>query len=122
MRWHVPTAKVARNKRGKSSGLTVFNNSDSIKPRRRHQETEIYSKLFYKDRILPEVRKRLDSLGESHGPMITIIRDVTMEMYEKEDAETKAAVALKIVEAKCVDVDGEDVSSGLQRTPAQYQQ
>lgn len=123
MRWHASTSKPVRKKAGASSGLSIFSIATS-KPRRRLQETEVYSKLYYKDRILPAVQDRLKTAGEQNGPLIKLIKEVTRELFADEDAETKAIVAKEwaaLPELPDADANGEDGGNGLQRTPQQYQ-
>jgi hypothetical protein len=53
--------------------------------------------------------------------MIQIIRELTKEIYEEEDAATKAEVAAKVFEqVSHVNIDGEGRVG--QRTPQQYQE
>jgi hypothetical protein len=92
MRWHASTSKPVRKKAGALLGLSIFGITTS-KPRRRLQETEVYSKLYYRDRILPAVQDGLKTAGEHNGPLIKLIEEVTMELFAEEDAETKGIVA-----------------------------
>jgi len=116
MRWHVTTSRNPRKKTNTSS-VSIF--SAPTKARRRLQATEIYSKLYYKDRILPVVRKRLESIEDHSGPIIGIIREVTKELWCDEDVETRNEVAAKTAQQDIVEDDGEE---DLQRTPQQYQE
>ena len=85
----------------------------------------MYSKLYYGDRVLPVVRERLAAGPDLEGPLIKFIKDITRELFAKEDDETKAIVAKKWAVLK--DSPGDDEESGgggegpLQRTPEQYQ-
>lgn len=120
MRWHVPT-KPARKKRTNSARTSIFSGPSSAS-RRRHQITEIYSKLYYKERILPSVRERVEELGENAGQMISIIRDVTAKLYETEDEEIKAVVEARMAELKALNSTDNEEAEDASRTPQQYQE
>lgn len=76
--------------------------------------------MYYTDRVLPAVQERVER-ENAQGPCINIIREVTKEMFEKENPETIAAVNAALAAAKERDLDGNDGASGLSRTPEQYQ-
>ena len=115
MRWHVTTSRTPR-KKANATSLSIF--GVSSKSRRRLQDTEIYSKLYYKDRILPVVRQRLASMEDHKGPIIQIIREVTKDLWSEENAEIRAEVAAKMEEKLC---EGKNDNEDAQRTPQQYQ-
>ena len=75
---------------------------------------EVYSKLYYPDRVAPAVADRIKVLG---GRSIHTIREVTKEMYEGEDDEIKAAVAAKMEATAKVTMDDNDNNDGDARTP-----
>jgi hypothetical protein len=78
----------------------------------------MYSKLYYKDRIMPVVRTRVED-GQK-GPFIQVVKDVTKELFSVEDEEIKAEIAAKVAEQMLVQEDEED-GEGPERTPSQYQ-
>lgn len=121
MCWNAPTSKTYRKKRDVSSRTSIFGGPSSV-PRRRLQATEMYSKLYYKERILPVIQQRTRDVTETTAPMITIIREVTSELYANKDAETKAIVASKMAEAEALSVDPDDGADGLRRTARQFQE
>jgi hypothetical protein len=53
--------------------------------------------------------------------MIQTIRELTKEIYEEEDAETKAEAAAKVAE-QVSHVGGDDEGGVEERTPQQYQE
>lgn len=61
-------------------------------------------------------------MGETVVPMITIIREITSELYVNEDVEMKAIVASKMAEADALDLNEENGAGGLQRTSQQFQE
>jgi hypothetical protein len=117
MRWHVPLSRNSR-KKSNTSSLSIFG-VPSSKSRRRLQDTEIYSKLYYKDRILPVVRERLESIKDHKGPIIQIIREVTKDLWSNENPDIRAEVATKMEEQVLEQENGEE---DAQRTPQQYQE
>jgi CRISPR/Cas system-associated protein endoribonuclease Cas2 len=108
-----PRTKTA----SKSNSSSVFGGS-SLKSHRRLQETEVYSKLFYNDRIEDVVRERLKTAGPDVSA-ISVTKSVTKELFEGEDEETRAMVAAKVAEAR--DLPIENNIDDLERTPKQYQ-
>jgi hypothetical protein len=109
-------AKANQKKSGVSS-KSVF----SISPTRQHrhlQEVELYSKLYYDNRIAPAVGDRIKACGKDGSHSIQMIREVTRELYE---GEVKAAVRAKMVSVG--DASAEDDpnnNSPSPRTPQQY--
>jgi hypothetical protein len=85
------------------------------------QETEVYSKLYYKDRISAGVAERIKTLGQGRPPTIKVIREVTKELYEGEEDEIKMAVATRMAAAQ---VEAAEVGAAEEppRTPQQYQE
>jgi hypothetical protein len=79
---------------------------------------EVYSKLYYPDRVASAVADRINVLGER--PSIRMIREVTKEMYEGEEEEIKAAVVAKMEATAKVTMD--DDHDGDACTPQQYQE
>lgn len=84
--------------------------------RRRLQETEMYSKLYYESRVEPAVREHLKT-SDSDVAGLSIIRKVTKQVWEGENAETKAEVAAKVAKAQEVAIEPDE-----SRTPQQYQE
>ena len=116
MRWHVPTSKNPR-KKSNTSSLSIF--GVPSKSRRRLQDTEIYSRLYYNDRILPVVCERLKSIKDHKGPIIQIIREVTKDLWSNENPDIRVEVATKMEEQVLEQENGEE---DAQRTPQQYQE
>jgi hypothetical protein len=86
------------------------------------QDVEVYSKLFYEDRVAPAVAERLrDEGGGDRSTRLRTIREVTQKLWEGEDDAVKAAVAAKMA-ANLPVVAGDAVvtSSHQVRTPQQY--
>jgi hypothetical protein len=63
---------------------------------------------------MPAVVERVKTESDNHWPMISVIREVTKELYAGEDEEVKAIVAA----APEVPLEDNDAS----RTPQQYQE
>lgn len=93
-----------------------------IGPRRRLHKTEIYSSLYYKDRILPTVRAKVRGMGGSEGPLLPIIKKITAELFAEETAEIKAIVEAAFEDAKVTDVDYKDIVRNQNPTPQEYQE
>lgn len=64
------------------------------------------------------VQERLKNIGHNKGPIIQIIREVTKELWDKEDEATRDVVTAQMAEKGQVEDEGEDKT---QRTPEQYQ-
>lgn len=126
MRWHCPTSRASRKKAGAATCTChIFENAAPSKPTRRLQETEAYIRLYYKDRMLEPLRKRVSEL-EKTGPMINVIREVARDLYaqEKDDEATRLAIAA------CIEEHAEEQHTLqaskeleiLEPTPEQYQE
>jgi len=76
----------------------------------------MYSKLYYESRIEPAVREHLKT-SDSDVASISVIRKVTKQVWEGEDAETKAEVAANVAKAQEVAIEPDE-----NRTPQQYQE
>ena len=99
---------------------SVFTEAPS-RARRHLQEVEVYSKLYYSDRVGPAVTERLKMDGGNGRSRIAVIREVTKELYQGEDDEVKAAVdarALTLREASL----NENAQESAIRTPQQLQE
>lgn len=96
---------------------------DGASKRRAPKATEAFSKLFYKDRILPVVQTRSEGYV---GPLIKLVTDVTKELYdaavEAKEVEVINAVTTHIQEAKRA-IEAEDNEDDLEsRMPQDYQE
>lgn len=116
MRWHVPTSRTSR-KKSNATALSAF--GAPSKARRCLQETEVYSKLYYNDRILPAVQRRLKTIKDHKGPIINVVKEVTKELWAVEEAEIRENVAAKMAEQV---LDEGDNEGDMPRTPQQYQE
>jgi hypothetical protein len=79
----------------------------------------MYSKLYYKDRIHHAVKERLSISGEDAQRRIQVVREVTKELYAREDDEIKAIVAAKVAAAAETSEGQNDEhdEEGVTRTP-----
>lgn len=118
MRGHAVT-KASRKKTATASSSTLPTLGGVTKPHRLPQPTEVYINLFH-DRIAPAVQARIAETGHT-GPQINILRKVAQEMYEKEDAETLAAVAAVIASRAEAKLNGM-ADSDAEPTAQQYQE
>ena len=100
-----------------ASSLSIFLEAQSHS-QRSLQEVEVYSKLYYADRVAPTVVDRVKGLDAK--ARIKVIREVTKEVYDEEEDEIKAAVVAKMIssrEAAATSNSGDEPSI---RTPQQY--
>ena len=96
-----------------SNSLSIFG---APTKHRRLQEAEVYLKLYYESRIEPVVREHLKT-SDSDVTSLSIIRKVTKEVWEGEDAETQAEVVAKVAK-----VQEAAIEPDKGRTPQQYQE
>jgi hypothetical protein len=82
---------------------------------------EVYSKLYYSDRILPAVKERVKAESGVSRSSIAMIRKVTKQLFEGEDDEVKAEVAAKMAIAQELSLD-EETEENVPRTPQQFQE
>lgn len=83
---------------------------------------EVYSKLYYTSRITAAMTKRMKVLGTDPPPVrVQVIREVTRELWEGEDKDIKAVVAVKMASNSEVAVDDEEGDDEGTRTLQQYQ-
>jgi hypothetical protein len=101
-----------------STSLSVF--SGPKKLRRRLQEVEVYSKLYYDSRVEPAVHEALKNL-EPGIPPLSIVKQVMRKLWDAEDVETKQAVAEKVARAQEVAIEPGKCDTS-QRTAQQYQE
>ena len=109
---------IKKPRKAGSSGSSIFA-GPNLRLRWWLQETEVYSKLFYDERIEPVVRDRLNNMGPQ-DKAISIVKSVTKELWDAEDMETKAAVAAKVAKAQDVAIENEPDNDSV-RTPREYQ-
>jgi hypothetical protein len=81
----------------------------------------MYSKMYFLEWVLPAVLEWIEAEGEDHQPRITVVKEVTMELYAGEDDKVKAAVAARMSAAQGEAVD-EDITKVALHTPQQYQE
>ena len=119
MRWHCP--KVAKCKRHTcpTSTLTlgVTTNRQQLP-----KATEAFLKLYYTDHILPVVQSRS---GTHEGTLITLIADVTKELYNASVEASKTKVINKVVDyiTKAKEaMEADDKDEAEERTPQEYQE
>jgi hypothetical protein len=84
------------------------------------KDYEMYSKLFYDDKIksiVEEVENELGSMELSKGEKLNLRKRITKDLYEAEDDDVKELVITKLKErANVMDQKNDDVA----RTPKQY--
>ena len=119
MRWHYP--KVAKHKRHAcpTSMLTL---GDTTSRQRLPKATEAFSKLYYTDRILPVVQSRS---GTHEGTLITLITDITKELYNASVKAGETKVINKVVDyiTKAKEaMEADDKDEAEERTPQEYQE
>lgn len=97
-----------------------------VKSRRRLQDVEIYSKLYYTDRIQPVVAERLKAL-KSIGAQVNaadrldIVKKITRDLFEDESDDIKMEVATRVAEAQKMALSEEQEEEAV-RTAQQYQE
>ncbi|KAF7986629.1 hypothetical protein HWV62_26438 [Athelia sp. TMB] len=117
MRWHCPSTRAPR-KKGKSAHSPWFFADPASKPRRRLQATEAYIHLYYHTRMVEPLRTLVTV--NSKAPMITLIREVAKDLYQKADEETRQAVADHIEAQAAAKLESEGLEL-VDPTPEQYQ-
>ena len=87
---------------------------------RQLKDYEMYSKLYYDEKIKPlveEVEEELGSMELSKGEKLNLRKRIAKDLYEGEDEDVKELVIAKLKErAKVM----EDKKSEVDRTPLQY--
>jgi hypothetical protein len=87
---------------------------------RQLKDYEMYSKLYYEEKIklfVEEVEKELGSIELSKGEKLNLRKRVARDLYEGEDEDVKELVIAKLKErAKVM----EDQKDDVDRTPVQY--
>ena len=92
MRWHCPKVAKRKHHTRTTSTLTL---GDTMSRRQLPKATEAFSKLYYTDHILPVVQSRS---GTHEGALITLIADVTKELYNASVEAGKTEVINKVVD------------------------
>lgn len=128
-RWHGATNCNTRKNPGLKH-LKAFTEGASKRTRNAH-ESEVYSELFYKSRIKPEVAKILLTRSKDNKDyksfIMKTITSTTRSMWDNEDDATKALVAATIAErlAKATVAKDEATVNELlgigERTAEEYQ-
>lgn len=99
-RWHGGITPKSRKQVG-ITHLKAFTKSSSKRKRNAH-ESEVYSELFYKSRVKPEVAKILLTKSKDDDDyksfVMKTITSKTREMWDSEDDVTKALVASTMAE------------------------
>ena len=87
---------------------------------RQLKDYEMYSKLYYDEKVKPiveEVEGELGSMELSKGEKLNLRKRITRDLYDGEDEDVKEVVIAKLKErAKVM----EDQKNDLDRTPLQY--
>jgi hypothetical protein len=91
------------------------------------REVEVYSLLFYNEKIGPRVSKERGDTSLSHSENLSLVKRVTADMYVDETEQVKVMVAAKIAEASEKPVEKEKESDepscipGANRAPSDFQ-
>lgn len=85
---------------------------------------EVYSKLFYADKIEPLVKAHIEALPPgskfNNGDRVVFVNKTAKDLYEKADEETKAIVQQEIARLNQENINElTDLTNG-NRTPEQY--
>jgi predicted metal-binding transcription factor (methanogenesis marker protein 9) len=88
---------------------------------RQLKDYEMYSKLYYDEkikRLVEEVEEELGSIELSKGEKLNLRKRIAKDLYEGEDEDVKVLVNAKLKErAKVIEDQKND---GIDRTPEQY--
>lgn len=117
MRRHCPLTKKSR-KQTLSASSSIFGGPTKV--RWRLQETEVYSKLYYKSHIEPAIHNHLKNSAPG-TKAISIVKEVTKALWKDEDEETKAEVAKVVANALDMPIEPEEGDSS-EWTAQQYQE
>lgn len=114
-RWRVNPRATTGGRRGRLADLELFEERT-----RQLKDYEMYSKLYYDEKIKPlveEVEEELGSMELSKGEKLNLRKRIAKDLYEGEDEDVKELVIAKLKErAKVM----EDKKSEVDRTPLQY--
>ena len=114
-RWRVNPRATTGGRRGRLADLEPFGERT-----RQLKDYEMYSKLYYDEKIRPvveEVEDGLENMELSKGEKLNLRKRIARDLYDGEDDDVKAVVVAKLKERAEV---MEDKKSDLDRTPAQY--
>lgn len=115
-RWRVNPRASTGGRRGRISDLEPFEERT-----RQLKDYEMYSKLFYDEKIksiVEEVENELGSMELSKGEKLNLRKRITRDLYEGEDDDVKELVAAKLKERAKVMEDQKN--DDVDRTPEQY--
>ena len=88
---------------------------------RQLKDYEMYSKLYYEEKIKPiveEVENELGSMELSKGEKLNLHKRIARDLYDEEDEDVKELVIAKLKERAKVIEDQKD--DDVDRTPVQY--
>ena len=88
---------------------------------RQLKDYEMYSKLYYEEKIKPiveEVENELGSMELSKGEKLNLRKRIARDLYDGEDEDVKELVIAKLKERAKVIEDQKD--DDVDRTPVQY--
>lgn len=72
-----------------------------VKPGRAYRESELYSKKYYAQKIQPLVRRELDLQQPTDATSrLKIVRQCTLEAYEKEPSEVREEIMREVQQLK----------------------
>lgn len=74
-------------------------------PTRSHQPVEVYSKLFYKEKVQPLVKAEIEERGIKKEDRLNIVKKLTQDAFDMEPEEVRQeifaqAASLKVENAK----------------------
>ena len=119
MRWHCPTTRAPRKKKGNAPSSPWFFAGPAAKPHHHLQETEGYIHLYYKSRMVEPLHAQVTV--NSTAPMISLIHQVARDLYQTEDDETRAAVKAYIDTKAAAALESTDLDA-VEPTPELYQE
>jgi hypothetical protein len=90
-----------------------------MKPRRRPQHIEIYSRQYYKDHVRDRVKAEIENKGLSRKEILGTIKRLTAEAFEAEDPELKERIFAQAAAMKNAPADDEEAADG-NPTPESY--
>ncbi|KAF8805688.1 hypothetical protein BYT27DRAFT_7258051 [Phlegmacium glaucopus] len=115
-RWRVNPRASTGGRRGRLADLEPFEERT-----RQLKDYEMYSKLYYDEKIKPlveEVENELGSMELSKGEKLNLRKRIARDLYEGEDEDVKELVNAKLKERAKVMEDRKN--DDVDRTPEQY--
>ena len=101
--------------------------SDVLEPSedrtRQLKDYEMYSRMYYDEKIKPiveEVEKELGNMELSKGEKLNLRKRIARDLYDGEDEDVKALVTAKVKERAKVTVTDQEDENDVDRTPVQY--